>query len=97
MSDVWDGCTKIHENCGGLVKWVEAIDTPGVGYFGQCERCQEEQIVVERIIPIETGQSELGKLLNQGDYESVESLRWEDDESWDKNQQRLKQELEEAL
>jgi len=97
MSDTWSGCTKIHENCGGLIKWVEAIHTPGVGYFGKCERCTEDGILVERIIPIETAQPELGVLIENGDHESIAELRWEDKDSWEENQERLKQEIEEAL
>lgn len=97
MSDRWSGCTKIHENCGGLVKWVEAVHTPGVGYFGKCEKCGRDGLVVERIIPIEKGQDELGELLGYGEYDKIAELSWEEDDSWDENQERLEQELREAL
>jgi hypothetical protein len=44
------GWVKIHQNCGGLVRWVEKYDDPHVGWTGQCTHCGREAIVEERIV-----------------------------------------------
>lgn len=44
------GWAKIHDGCGGLVRWVEAYARPGVGWVGECLDCREENIVEERIV-----------------------------------------------
>jgi len=93
----WENCMKIHEGCGGLVKWVEAIETPGVGYFGKCMYCQTGQIVVEQIIPIEKAKVEAGVFLDSGEPEKLANLEWHEDDTWNENQERLKQEIMDEL
>jgi len=89
----WEGCIKIHEGCGGMVRWVEAIDKPGVGYFGECMNCGDE-LVVEQIIPIE----DIEVLeANRVKIDEKAELEWNDDSSWDENQEQLKQEIESRL
>ncbi|AAM88760.1 hypothetical protein PhiCh1p87 [Natrialba phage PhiCh1] len=86
----WEFCAKIHEDCGGVVRWVEAVDTPGVGYQGECLGCGETEIVVEAIIPIEDlGPSDVLEL-NPAD---LDDLRWDYDADFDENQERLLQEV----
>lgn len=55
MSPRWESHShlKIHEGCGGVVRWQEALREPGVGYTGYCLECHEEGIVVEEILPFE--------------------------------------------
>ena len=49
----WEDCAKIHEGCGGIVRWVEAVHWKGVGYYGECLHCGEDHLTVEEIIPLE--------------------------------------------
>jgi hypothetical protein len=86
----WEGCVKIHENCGGVVRWVEAIHTPGVGYYGECVGCGETEIVVEDVIPIEEVDHREVRLVAP---DELESLEWDDSADWDKNQDRLSSEV----
>jgi hypothetical protein len=44
------GWVKIHENCGGLVRYVEKYDDPHVGWTGECTHCETTDIVEERIV-----------------------------------------------
>jgi len=88
---------KIHEGCGGLVRWVEAYNQPGVGFVGDCLGCSHEQIVVERIIPIEAPSELTGaQLVADVDRKDLADLRWDDDASFDENQDRLFERLREA-
>jgi hypothetical protein len=81
---------KIHEGCGGLVRWVEAIGTPGVHYTGECLECDTEGIPTEQIIPIETRDGSVGlELYNDADLETLRDLEWDEDDSFDENQERL--------
>ena len=93
----WDNCMKIHEGCGGLCIWVEALETPGVGYYGKCMACQTGQIVVEQMIPIEKAKVEAGIFFDSGEPEKLADLEWKEEDSWEENQERLKQEIESLL
>lgn len=44
------GWAKIHAGCGGLVRYVEAWDQPGVGWTGECVHCGSTRIDEERIV-----------------------------------------------
>jgi len=93
----WDNCMKIHEGCGGLCKWVEAIETPGVGYYGKCMACQTGQILVEQMIPIDRAKVEAGVFLENGEPEKLDDIKWNKKDSWEENQERLKQEIVDIL
>lgn len=85
---------KIHEQCGGLVRWVEAVETPGVGWAGHCLRCDTEGIVVEHIVPIQTESGEHPhEIVNSADLDTLADLEWDDNADWDANQTRLRQEV----
>ena len=88
---------KIHEGCGGLVRWVEAVKRPGVGYTGHCLHCDTEGIVVERIIPVKRAKVEAGVFLDNYDFKALRKLEWKDEDSFEENQERLKNEIESAL
>jgi hypothetical protein len=92
VSNRWPpGTMKVHENCGGLIRWVEAVETPAVGYVGHCLRCNAENIVVEDMIPIQTEPGEHPhEIVNQAGADSLADLEWDDDASWDENQSRLR-------
>ncbi|MFC4553518.1 MULTISPECIES: hypothetical protein [Halorussus] len=44
------GWAKIHEGCGGLCRFVEAWDSPGVGWTAECLSCGTEGIVEEHVV-----------------------------------------------
>lgn len=90
----WTDCVKIHENCGGIVRWVEAIDQPGVGWTGDCTHCTADAIPVERIIPIR-GLEHRDAL--QLSVDELRELEWDDDDTWNHNQKRLGSEVEELV
>lgn len=96
MTNRWPpGTVKIHENCGGLVRWVEAIKTPGVGYHGECLRCHDDRIVVEDILPLLVEQDDVypTDIRDQNDHDTLAALQWDDDADWDENQERFQQEV----
>jgi hypothetical protein len=83
---------KIHEACGGLVRWVEAVDRPGVGWTGECLDCGRENIPRERMIPLDLDSDEQAVLLvNETDREILARLEWNEDADWTENQNRLRE------
>lgn len=89
---------KIHENCGGIVRWVEAIDTPGVQWTGDCRRCRRDGgIVLEEIIAIFDDQgleaTTLRDRVQAIPAEQLADLSWDDDESVDENRERIRREI----
>lgn len=93
---MWESNThlKIHEGCGGLVRWVEAYDDPHTGFTGECLECGEQRIVVERIIPIEVPPGEIGiELFNRSDIGDLRALTWDQSDDYRENQRRLADEL----
>lgn len=85
---------KIHEGCGGLVRWVEAIDQRGVGYTGECRGCHDQRISIEDIIPIRSDPQQTGQqLVDDVDRETLAELVWDDDAEWNDNQLRLRDEI----
>lgn len=83
---------KIHEGCGGLVRWVEPVDTPGVGFTGECCACHDTRIPTEAIIPVRADPGQTGQqLVADVDQETLAGLRWDDDSEWNENQKRLRE------
>lgn len=94
MSQQWPHTThaKIHEGCGGYVRWVEAFDQPGVGYTGECLWCGHSRIVVEDIIPIKARPDQTGyQLVKDVDPDTLAELEWDDDADFEENQKRLRE------
>lgn len=92
MSQTWPKYSheKLHENCGGRVRWVEALDTPGVHYTGHCLHCDRDGIPMERIIAIEFGKDlELRNAIREMPLDERADLSWDDDADWAANQTRL--------
>lgn len=89
---------KIHENCGGIVRWVEAIDQPGVQWTGDCRRCTQDGIVIEQIIAL-FDDSDLEATTTLRDRvesisaEDLADLEWDDDADIQENRRRLKDEV----
>lgn len=89
---------KLHEGCGGRVRWVKAVDTMGVGYTGECIHCGAEDIPQEGIVPIRVrgevpgfgGEFDIRDDVLDLDRKTRRDLRWEDDASHDENQRRLR-------
>lgn len=81
---------KIHEGCGGVIRWVEAIDQPGVGWTGECRHCGDERITIEEMLPIPGLDVETAF---KADREWLAELRWNDEDTWRKNQKRLNQQV----
>lgn len=86
----WKHCVKIHEGCGGICRWVEAVEDPNVGYTGECITCGEEEIVVEGMIPLEGFGTQ--DLLDVSPSDLAE-LSWDDESGWEANQRRLGDEV----
>lgn len=81
---------KIHETCGGLVRWVEAYDNPHVGYTGECLECGQERVVTEDIIPIRVDSGEtVIDVVNEADIETLRELEWDETLEWYDNQKQL--------
>lgn len=87
----WTDHTKIHEGCGGIVRWVEAIDRPGVGWTGECRHCDTEGITVEQMLPIRGLDIETAF---ETPRERLAELRWDEDDTWNHNQKRLAKAIE---
>lgn len=97
MTNRWPNCVKIHENCGGIVRWVEAIMTPGVGYQGECVECGEGELVVEEILPVELPDDVRSAHQHEfwGAYrlKNWRDMEWDAEASWEENQQQFKERL----
>jgi len=96
----WEGCLKIHEGCGGQVRWVEAYETPGVGYHGECLHCDTEGLVLEDIIPVESGKAKRivqNNAFSSEQQQALARIEWNEDQSWEKNQDRIKEALLDVL
>lgn len=86
----WQGCVKIHEGCGGICKWVEALHTPGVGYYGECLHCSATQLTIEDMVPVSNVDPDT---LRDVPIDQRKQVDWNDGEGWLKNQERIKEEL----
>ena len=103
MSNLWNepAYIKIHEGCGGRIRWVEAIDTPGVGYTGECTECLKENVVTEDIIPIEVrgdagefaGEFDIRDTVLEMKKDELAELTWKPDDTYDENQERIRSEV----
>lgn len=87
----WTDCTKIHEDCGGVIRWVEAVKTPGVGWTGECLQCGEENIDIEDMLPVRGLEVEDAFA---APVEDLRELRWDEQDTWRHNQKRLAKEVE---
>lgn len=85
----WKRCVKIHEDCGGLVRWVEAVNTPGVGYVGECLECRRDRLSIEDIIPLKMRREDVPL----EDRDTLAGLEWDHDASFADNQRRLSEEV----
>lgn len=90
--DVWETAVKIHEGCGGICEWREAINRPGIGYHGYCRRCDTNRLPKEEMIPLEGFDVSDVDGLRTSDA-ALDELRWRDSESFDENQERFRREL----
>lgn len=96
MPGLWDGpaWVKLHEGCGGFVRWREATEIPGTGYTGECLACGACRIQREHIIPIretrDGGDRSLRDALEAMGRGDRAALRWDDSRDHDRNQQRLR-------
>ena len=90
----WTDLTKIHENCGGIVRWVEAVTDPTTGWTGECLHCGEDRIVVEQMLPIRGLPIEDAL---EASREDLAELQWDDEVTWNHNQKRLASEVEDLL
>lgn len=97
MSNTWPKTSfvKVHEGCGGIVRWVEALDKPAVHYTGECRQCGREDLTREEILPIRIAESyeEARKKIRQMTVEERAKLEWDEDDEWKHNQQRLTEEV----
>lgn len=99
MPILWESpaWVKLHANCGGFVRWREAIEIMGVGYTGECLFCGTDRIPQEGIIPIrdtrDNGDRSLRDALEDLSLEERARLRWDDSRDHDRNQQRLRREI----
>jgi len=83
---------KIHEGCGGVIRWVEAVNQPGVGWTGECCHCGDERIPIEEMLPIRGLGVETAFNIDRA---WLAELRWDDDDTWRHNQKRLGRKVEE--
>lgn len=98
MSNTWPGCIKIHEGCGGHVRWVEAVQRPGVGYHGHCLECDASRLPVEEIVPVrlpdDTRQAYEHEYWTEHDLGEWRELAWNRDQEFEANQQRIHRRLD---
>jgi len=86
----WDNCVKIHYGCGGICLWRESM-LEGVGYAGVCKECTtKNELDVEEMIPIE---DVTVKEIEKIDLYKRKQLEWNENGSWEENQERIKKEL----
>ena len=86
--DEWDRSTKIHEGCGGICRWAEAIDRPGVGQHGECTACGATALPIEHMIPLEGVGVDT---VREVDTTTLGGLSWDEDSSWDENQAQFEE------
>lgn len=99
MSKTWPKTSfvKIHEACGGIVRWVEALNQPGVHYTGECMHCASENIPEEHIIPLAyRGDGEYRQAIRSMDLEKRRELQWDDDADFGENQKRFAKQIQGA-
>lgn len=96
----WEDAVKVHEGCGGVCYWEEAVMRPGVGWHGTCMRCDASRLAKEDMIPVEVwvgdrraSDESVVKQVRAVPVETRERLTWDGDVSWDENQQRIREAL----
>lgn len=96
----WRRSVKIHQGCGGICRFVEAIDQPNTQWTGECLRCHTDNLPLEAMIPVEETNVDRMEDINFQEeirdtpIEKREQLEWNDDQNWYGNQQRLREELD---
>lgn len=80
-----------------MVKIVE--ERPSIQKFSdeQFLECYRDGIVTENIIPVEKAKPEAGIFLDEDRCDALAGLRWDYDQSFAENQERLKSEIEAKL
>lgn len=94
MANIWlaqKGVLKLHQGCGGLVRWVEAFDRPCAGWTGECVRCGDTNLPRECIIPVDLPD---GLRVTDVELPSEFTFQWDESATWDENQRRVKAALE---
>lgn len=87
---------KLHKDCGGTVKWVENIRKKGEGYYGKCLLCECE-LPEEDIIKIERDRLQEPHVIEwERSYDKFD-LEWNYDQSWEENQERLAEEIQQQV
>lgn len=94
MPMIWRDCAKIHEGCGGVARWVEAIDRPGVGWHGECTRCQRSGLPTEAMVPIEEYDEHELRSDENATATELADLHWDEGADWEANQRRLAMEID---
>ncbi len=97
MTTLWPKTThvKIHEGCGGVVAWREALERPAVHFTGACQHCGADSLAQEAILPLEVGgDDDYRRTIRETPLEDRAALSWDDDADFETNQRRFKKTLE---
>jgi len=97
MSLTWPKTSfvKLHEGCGGVVAWREALGRPAVHFTGECQHCDADALAQEQILPVEVhGNDEYRRAVRDLPLAERAALAWNDDAEWRDNQQRLAREIQ---
>lgn len=97
MTVLWPKTTyvKIHEGCGGIVAWREAIGRPSVHFTGECDTCTCDDIVQESIIPIEVGSDEdYRRQIMELPSSERRELDWDEDDTFRHNQKQIAESIQ---
>lgn len=92
---IWEACVKIHAGCGGVCRWVEAVERPHVGYTGECLFCDTTNIAVEQMIPLEDFTER--QLLRVSPTDTLAGLEWDEHDDWESNQARLREIVDDVV
>jgi UDP-glucose 6-dehydrogenase len=90
----WTDIAKIHEGCGGQVRWVEAVLEPGIGFAGECLRCDATRLVVEGIIPIDALRP---RDIREIPADELADIEWDNRDGWTENQERIAEQLDDYI
>lgn len=84
---------KVHRQCGGMVRWVEAFDIAGVGMTGECLECGRENVPVEEILPFGLPDGmDCCEAYDQADIEDLRAFEWPlEPEVWDDKQAEFRE------
>ena len=99
------GWAKIHEGCGGLCRFVEAWNRPGVGWTCECLFCETSNIPEEHVVfvtdpavPHEDGAKALATEVAESDLDELEyDVELQQREDFAAGQDDLRAQLEELF